>query len=159
MIPSPEVKQLELQDYLEIIKKRKNVVLRIMAFLLAVALLYDLFGARIYKAETTILIEKKPLSVTGKLERGISTTGMRDRAYYETQYELLKSRSLAKSVIDRLDPRRFRKYTRRKDAGVGKILKAVHVDPLKRTNIVQLYVLERNPKMAAEIANIWAEEY
>ena len=49
MIPSPEVKQLELQDYLEIIKKRKNVVLRIMAFLLAVALLYDLFGARIYK--------------------------------------------------------------------------------------------------------------
>ncbi|MFC1548661.1 GumC family protein [Candidatus Omnitrophota bacterium] len=158
MIPSPEVKELGLQDYLEIIKKRKKVIFRIITFLLAATILYDLFGTRVYKAETTILIEKKTLSIAEKSDQDIYTAAeIRDIGYYATQYELLKSRSLAKRVIDRLDPKRYREYTRRKS--VGKILRAVHVKPLIRTNIVQLYVLERNPKKAAEIANLWAEEY
>ena len=54
----------------------------------------------VYRATVTLLIEATPSRVVSIEEvYGVSET---DRKYYQTQYEILKSRTLAEKVVDRL---------------------------------------------------------
>ncbi len=78
-------------------------------FVLATALVGFLFGAYhafntepIYEAEATLLIERERPMVAPYVD--FKETG-RSEAHYNTQYEILKSRTLARRVIDALELR------------------------------------------------------
>ncbi len=89
-------------DYWKIIKKRKFFLLFFMVLVMVPTFYYSLKIKKVYQAKAMLLIERKApqaLSLNTAAITGIDTAGLN---FYKTQYGLLKSRSLIKTVIQRL---------------------------------------------------------
>lgn len=94
--------EINLLDYWRIIVKRRWTVLSTLAIVLVTALVGTLLMTPIYRATTTVQIERDTIKVV-EVEGLTPTESPADRDFYQTQYELLKSRSLAQRVISQLD--------------------------------------------------------
>ncbi len=97
--------QVHLTDYLNIIRKRKWVV--IIFFLTVVCIVaYKTYNTTpIYKTTAQIIIETESSFMEGMAN--VTNSNSQAEAFYETQYKLLKSRNLASTVIKDL---RLREY-------------------------------------------------
>lgn len=100
--PALEMQEIHLSDYLAVIKRRKWVILLFSAVVVGLVTLFSLGLPRSYTATAQIVIERKLYPVTNTEER--INQDMDDLAFYETQYNLLKSRALALQVIKQLGP-------------------------------------------------------
>ncbi|HEX4854366.1 polysaccharide biosynthesis tyrosine autokinase [Arenimonas sp.] len=94
--------EINLLDYWRIIVKRRWTVLGVLAIVLATTLVGTLLMTPVYRASTTVQIERDTIKVV-EVEGFTPTESPADRDFYQTQYELLKSRSLAQRVISQLD--------------------------------------------------------
>ena len=93
--------QLDLQHYLRILRKHKWPITLFTAAVTALAAYYAFTATPIYRASATLLIEQQQLNVPTIEEiYGLETEST---DYYQTQFELLKSRNLAQKVVERLD--------------------------------------------------------
>jgi len=177
-------KPVHLRDYLRIILKRKWVVITSLVALLAIVSFFTSKMEPIYQAACQLLIEKeRPDAVSFEEMIGIDTL---DQDYYQTQYKILKSRSLAREVIQKLDltgieefsqspPRfnlraSFKKSRSREDSTaksnslnmeevVDRFSEAIVVEPVRSTRLVMIKARSRDPRLAAHIANTLAETY
>jgi succinoglycan biosynthesis transport protein ExoP len=89
-------------DYWKIIKKRKSFLIFFIVLVVVPTFYYSLKIKKVYEARALLLIERKApqaLSMNTAAITGIDTAGLK---FYKTQYGLLKSRSLIKTVIQRL---------------------------------------------------------
>ena len=91
---------LDLLSYWRILLKRKWTVLATLGIVFFTVLVATLLTTPIYRATTTMQIDLEPTKV---VEVG-ATTGADPMVfdYYQTQYELLKSHTLAKRVAQQL---------------------------------------------------------
>ena len=94
--------QLDLQHYLRILRKHKWPINAVHRGSHVAGGLLRLYGhTPVYSASSTLLIEQQNANVVSIEDLyGVETE---NADYYETQFELLKSRGLAKRVIERLD--------------------------------------------------------
>ncbi|MFQ5674109.1 MAG: GumC family protein [Nitrospinales bacterium] len=92
--------EIQVADYLRVIKKRKFTLINCVVILVIAATIYSFKMTPVYQAKVRVLIERNMPKVASLQETMALDTG--DLQYYKTQYELLKSRDLAKSVIQRL---------------------------------------------------------
>ena len=93
--------QLDLQHYMRILRKYKIPITLFTAAVTALAGYYAYTATPIYSATSTLLIESQANSpITFEQLVGAETE---NQEYYQTQYELLQSRGLAKRVVDRLN--------------------------------------------------------
>ena len=99
---APEMPEIHLRDYLTIIKRRKWVILLFSVLVVGLTALFSLQLPRVYTATAQIVIERQLYPVTSTEER--INRDMIDLTFYETQYNLLKSRALALQVIKALGP-------------------------------------------------------
>ena len=89
-----------LWDYWVIIRKHQSLVLALLVLMLTVTGLVVFTMTPVYTAESTLLIERQAPQVldmkglTNEAQEGADQTD-----YYKTQYEILRSRSLAAQVI------------------------------------------------------------
>ncbi|PIQ37377.1 MAG: exopolysaccharide biosynthesis protein [Lysobacterales bacterium CG17_big_fil_post_rev_8_21_14_2_50_64_11] len=99
--PERDDDEIDLLDYWRIIVKRRWTVLATLALVFAIALVGTLLMTPIYRASTTLQIDRDSIKVVnvGDLTPGESPL---DKDYYQTQYELLQSRALAQRVIAQL---------------------------------------------------------
>jgi len=96
--------QAVLQDarqYLAMLHKRRGIILTSLGLCLAVAVLYNYTIRPVYQATTQILIDRDTPNVLPNKELVELVQGGMD--YYQTQYQLLKSRTLAERVVERLN--------------------------------------------------------
>ncbi len=93
--------QLDLQHYLRILRKHKWPITLFTAAVTALAAYYAYTATPIYRASATLLIEQQQLNVPTIEE--IYGLEAENTDYYQTQFELLKSRNLAQKVVERLD--------------------------------------------------------
>lgn len=107
--------QVHLSDYLNIVKRRKWVV--IVFFLLVVGLVtfVSFRATRIYMATAQITIEQQLPPLTPIAD--VAPNDLRYQDYYQTQYNLLQSRGLARKVIKDLELWKLFSYTKRENAG------------------------------------------
>jgi capsular exopolysaccharide synthesis family protein len=90
---------VHLRDYLNVILKRKKLILLFLASVFVATILLTFMMTPQYKATTVIkIMGENPNVLTFKDVQGL-TPGA---DYYQTQYEILKSRSLAERVITKL---------------------------------------------------------
>ena len=92
---------LDLQYYLRILRKHKWPIALFTAAITALASYYAFTATPVYSATSTLLIEPQgsnPVSIESLV--GVETE---TQDYYETQFELLKSRALAYRIVDHLD--------------------------------------------------------
>jgi succinoglycan biosynthesis transport protein ExoP len=105
--PIMDVEQSEaaaLRQYLAVIRKRCKIILLVFLSAVVLTAIVVIVMPRTYTAKTTVLIEApgpRNLGVIGEHEQTV--TQNIDDYYYETQYDILRSRSLAALVIRNLD--------------------------------------------------------
>jgi len=93
--------EVHLRDYLRVILKRRWMIATVFLVLVTTVTISNFNMDPVYRATTQILIDKENPNVVNVEEvLGINAA---DRDYYQTQYEILKSKSLALKVIKELD--------------------------------------------------------
>ena len=93
--------EFDLQNYLRILRKHKWPIALFTAAVTALAIYYAANATPIYRANSTLLIEEQGGDTIpiGELV-GLDT---KSQDYYQTQYELLRSRGLALRVINNMN--------------------------------------------------------
>ncbi|VBB43631.1 GumC2 (modular protein) [uncultured Desulfatiglans sp.] len=93
--------QLDLRDYLRVILKRRWTIITVFAVIFISVGIYTYTATPIYKASTRLVIEKENPNVVSIEEvMAVDSSGT---DYYQTQYKIIESRSVAREVISRLD--------------------------------------------------------
>ena len=88
-------------EYTDVILRRKWIVIASIFASIVIVAIASLLMDKIYKADATIEISPDAPKVTGFRE--VMNNQQRQDEFYETQYKLIKSRSLAREVINTLD--------------------------------------------------------
>lgn len=96
--------EIDLLAYWRILVKRRRLIASVLAGVVALALLVTLTATPIYRATTVLQLDKDGIQVVqvDGIQPGDDRGGW-DPAFLQTQYELLKSRSLAERVANELN--------------------------------------------------------
>lgn len=103
--------EIDLLAYWRVLVKRRRVVLLGLAVGAALAVLLTLMTTPIYRATAVLQLEREVPEIV-QVEGITQVQGGNDNDFYQTQYELLKSRTLAERVADELklaDPEALRR--------------------------------------------------
>jgi len=151
-VPAPEQApelSLDLWHLWRVVRRRRQIIGAVASILVIVAAIAVLSMRAEYEAKALVLIEKVG---TNALERdGVSMDSTQDD-YYQTQYAILQSRSLAQAVYDDLKLGLHREF--QGGDPVGSLQKAhLRIEPVRRTRLVSIIGISRDPKLAADIAN------
>lgn len=163
-----------LVAYWQVAFKHRWLVAAICGGFVLVGLAYTLMSPREYSATTRIQIDRSVGNVVDFED--VKRDGLNDWEFYETQYRLLESRSLAEKVVDDLaldeddaflvdgdegaiaDLEELTTDERRKLA-VGKVRGSTEILPIDDSSMVDILHVSRNPETAARIANAVAEGF
>jgi len=92
---------IDLREYWRIIVKRKWVVIGFFLIVLITVITATMLMTPIYRATSVLQIEREAAKVV-EFKDASQTEVAGDRDFYQTQYELLKSRSLAERVVEKM---------------------------------------------------------
>ncbi len=166
-----------LSAWAAIVWKHKYLLLVFGGLVLTATVVFTRQQPRIYEASTEIIIDlAAPRYLAGGSGEVISLgTGnsWNTREFFETQYRIIKSRAVARIVVDRLGLSHdldFLGVTRIEDeaerakklAGtdpVAVLVRRVSVDPVADSRNVLIKVRDPDPERAARIADAVAEAY
>jgi capsular exopolysaccharide synthesis family protein len=174
-----EEKQVHLRDYLDILIRRKWVVIIFLVTVVISGTLAVFLMQPLYKASTTLqlgsgkteLVEFKDVyKVKNDLETQISILASRNlaekvRAQIPLEHIPLATESGVMQYLNRLIPisgeKNNKKLTqeKRKKISVGTIMKGLDIVPIKKTKLVAINFISEDPKFASVTANTFAEEY
>ena len=132
----------------------------ILSVLILGVLLSFILTSRIqplYKAGATVEIHKSEVQI---VEGAVGPANIADAAYMQTQYALLKSRSLAQRVVDNLNLASSELYadqlqsmtTRRRQA-TDKVMTNIVVSPVGNSRLFKVNYISSKPDQAALVAN------
>jgi non-specific protein-tyrosine kinase len=141
---------LELKDYLEVIKRRKWWIITAVVVITLAALVYSsFFQEKLYQAVSRVVIKEKPLESNIFTELNLEELSTQPERSMQTQVELLKSKTLALRVINALQL----------ELTPEELMKKISVEPLGKTNIIEVKVVDGRAILAKDIANQCVLEY
>ena len=172
-----------LRQYLLVAKRRKWLILGATVIVLLFGLIVTLMMTPQYSAHTTIEIQRDNYKITG-VEGVEPETAAADMEFYQTQYGILRSQSLAQRVATELrlmdNPSFFEMFgapeadqwfeNGRLRAGApprevrvrkaGEILgRNVGVNPVRLSRLVTVTFTSPDPAFSAQVANEWSEDF
>jgi len=95
--PPQEEKEVNLRDYWKVVRKRQWIIVAFFLIVVITTAIATFTMKPIYRGTTTIQINKENPQIVDFKE--IFAVNTMDMDYYQTQYKVLESRSLAKRVI------------------------------------------------------------
>ena len=152
--------ELHLTDYVNVLRKRQNIIITFFAALVVIVTLGSLLMTPIYRATTTLLIDVESPNV-------LTSSGMVSlesqnyytyKEYYQSQKEILTSRTIINKVFDEFSLGSTKDYAKVKDP-IAKFLKTITIEPVRDTRLLELNVENKDPILAANLANRIAEIY
>jgi capsular exopolysaccharide synthesis family protein len=175
---------VNLQDYLRVLYRYKwgIVALAIIGGLLAALKAYS--DTPIYRATSTLLIERQAARFVSIETVYQANPGYDFGEYYQTQYEILKSRPLAERVVEKLGVAAFapkaeapKGFSLSKlfgatpapsappsaeaqfESAVGTVQGALQVQPIRNSQLVKLQYEGPDPELIATLANTLGQAY
>lgn len=147
----------EFAAFLRLLNRRKLTVAVVSTLIFAVVALGTFLQKPVYRATATITIDMETPSLlaiyTSRDDATMAQSNYLTYAdYYRTQLEILKSRRVAELTFQNLDLAGKPRYRGKQDP-VKELMRQISVEPVKQTRLVQLRVIDRSKKRAAEIAN------
>ena len=100
VISRSEPREWHFQDILPMLYRRRRVAVTTFLVVAAAVVAYTLSATPVYEAHAELLLDEKPSIVTFE---GSANASGDPKGYLETQHRILRSRSLARRVIDELD--------------------------------------------------------
>ena len=172
-----------IRQYLRIAMRWRYVILGVTAACAILGLIATLLMTPLYSAVATIEISRESNKVTDLqgVEREASVS---DQEFYQTQYGLLKSRSLSERVATQLrlvdDPKFFEMFAVADDHPAfqlvngryaasgravrqriaGEVLRRnLGVAPTRLSRLVDIQFTSPDPAFSAKVANAWSENF
>jgi capsular exopolysaccharide synthesis family protein len=172
---TPEEEDLHLRDYWHVIMKRKWWVLGVLLGMLITVVLVMLLMSPIYKVTATLqILQDNPSAVMGGQSIDplgvLSGSGTQDK-FYETQYNILQSPTIALGIIDTLNLKEHPSYKdlekdnptdppwviREKYAEY--LLDHLRVDPVKNSFLVDISFKSTDKNLAMKVPETMQKEY
>jgi capsular exopolysaccharide synthesis family protein len=168
---------LRLLEYWRIIYKHKWIIAAAIVVGLAIGLAVTLLTPKVYTADTTLEIDREASSPVGSVGDVTPMDRLaRDQEFFQTQYGLLKSYSLAQRVAESEnlvnDPTFLKAVgqkptmkTRRAVAPgsapwvVGVLQGGLGIFPVRDSRLVRLTFDSADPNLSARIANAFANDF
>lgn len=159
---------MELRDYLNVIARRKWMIVGVTLAVVAAALVFSLLQKPRYESRVTILadINRASESATQTL---YSLAFGDPNTFIQTQAEIIRTRTLAKAARERLEYLyQEAEYDRREGKEVfipaslpstEQMLATVKVNRTQNTNVFQIIYTDHDPLLARDIAQAYADEY
>jgi capsular exopolysaccharide synthesis family protein len=171
MEPAEELRETEihLKDYLRVVVKRKWVVLAVFVAVVTTVAIATFRQRPVFQATAQLQIEKENpniLSIKEVMELDASNAD-----YYQTQYRILQSRTLAQAVIDKLGLAAHPEFVPSGTAAGGgaagaaasalvdAFLARITIEPLRTTRLVNVRARAFDPQLSARMANALVELY
>ncbi len=104
-LPRPEEDDdtINLREYWQVILRRKWTVIYFFLFVVVAAVVATFLMTPVYRSTLVLQIEREAAKVVEFQDVTPEESGSNARDFYQTQYELLQSRSLASRVINELN--------------------------------------------------------
>jgi capsular exopolysaccharide synthesis family protein len=150
MLPSSQIKEVTLIDYLNIIKKRIWIVFLVFFSFTITQTINTYSKIPIYQATVKILIEKETPKISPFPE--VYRLEWPDREYFQTQIRLIYSRMFAKRVFEDLGLDKDPKYANLSDP-VGVFLGGFVASHEVGTRIIHVGYKGKDPIEVAKFAN------
>lgn len=179
---------VDLREYWYIILKRRWAVLTFFGIVFVFVLMFTLIQTPIYQSAALVQIE----SASNKVMEYKSVTPEEyfpQKDFYQTQYELLKSKTLAQRVIDQLnldqneasqaghktswwgnffkgsqsesekEKRLQANLEGKRKSKIASFLASLKVEPVRNSRLVKINFSSPDPNLAARTANLVAENF
>ncbi len=154
--------QIDIDDLIRILLKWKWLILAAICAGAATAIVITMLSPRLYRSTTTIEINTTPVEIMGNT-RSVQPKMRSEDQFLQTQYGLLKSRSLAERVQKTLaldDDTGFVRAgpsdTRRDLSATFKLAGNLEILPVRGSNLVTLGYTDADPARATRIVNAFA---
>ncbi|NOY72301.1 MAG: polysaccharide biosynthesis tyrosine autokinase [Gammaproteobacteria bacterium] len=177
----PNELELNLRDYWQIIRQRRWVLIFFFIVVVMTTAIASLMATPTYRASLTLQIERELPKVL-QFQDVVPMESALDKDFYQTQYELLRSRTLAKRVIDRLALAEHPHFGQKSDSSLLVEIKALlqgrdesqapssdqwvklfldklSIEPIKQSRLVKIAFENTDPVLAADIVNAQAESF
>ncbi|MFM9977260.1 MAG: GumC family protein [Sphingomonadaceae bacterium] len=173
-----------IRKWIAIIQRRRWYILGVITAALLTAVVVTLLMTRQYTASTTLEIARDDAKIVN-IQGVEPQVGSLDQEFYQTQYGLLKARSLAEAVVVSLklhEDRRFldmmdietantlfastpggtlpaRSRADRLSQSIKALLDRVAIAPVRASRLVTISFESPDPDLSARIANTWADQF
>ncbi|WP_337840971.1 polysaccharide biosynthesis tyrosine autokinase [Rheinheimera sp.] len=178
---------IDLRKYISIINIHKWRILTLAVLVTVLTVLVVLNIQSKYASTATLLIESQQAKAVSIEEVYGINSGQQE--YYLTQFEILKSRSIAEKVVDKLSLKdhpdfevkpglmqRLRDLVpfipnpeaeltpeqiafKQRESLVNEFLERLSINPIRKTQLVQISFTTYSPELAAQVANAVGDEY
>ncbi|MBC7364462.1 MAG: polysaccharide biosynthesis tyrosine autokinase [Candidatus Aminicenantes bacterium] len=158
-----EIQEIDLRKYLDILLRRRWTIISFTLIAVVIALLISFTMRPRYTARGMVMIEKEPNILSFEDIFQIET--FRDD-YFQTQYKLLQSRSLAERTIDKLNLWTKEEFAGRarvspeeiknpvfKQKVIDRFLSRLEVKPVRMTRLVEVNFTSYDPMLASDCVN------
>ena len=170
-----EASGLDLKEFMTVLARRKKLVLATTLATLLLALIATLLMKPVFRADSTIKVERNAAgsSTSDILKTEVSRS---DRDYFETQIQLLQTKTLARRVIDELKldtenvPVSFFSKIKNSISGASEninkqdemdllFLEGLTVKPIGTSQLLKISYDSSDPQLAAKISNSVAKTF
>ncbi|MEI6153988.1 MAG: polysaccharide biosynthesis tyrosine autokinase [Deltaproteobacteria bacterium] len=161
-----QIEEPHLMDYVHVIFKRRWVVATVFLVIFFSVAIRSFTMTPVYRATAQMLIDKENPNVTNIKE--VLDLKTSDIDYYQTQYNILKSKALALKVIKALNLRENKEFgpvppkeetEATQNNLIARYLSKLKVDPIRSSRLVNISFDSIDKRLAATIANAHARLY
>jgi succinoglycan biosynthesis transport protein ExoP len=166
-----EARGLSLRDYVQILLKRKWWFLGVLAFTVGIAWSINHFSTPIYRASATFRVSTDNSAYVGNQSSPMSFY-RDDERIFETQAQVMRSRTLARRVIKLLKLQDHPLFIAKKQEGVAAVppeeaesqlvdafLANLTIEPVKKSDLIRVSYASPDKNLAQHVPNVFAEEY
>ena len=160
-----------LRDYCRILLKRKWWCLGFLGLTMGIAWLINTYSTPIYMATATLRVSSEPGAFVGG--GGSANPFFRDDdRNLETIFNIMRSRSLAKRVINILNLKDYPGFMAKDPEGAEKIspeeaesnminifLGSLKTDPIRKSDLMRISYSSPDKNLAQKIVSVFTEEY
>lgn len=160
-----EEKPIDFLEYWKVIKRRKWLIITFLSIVFVVTTIATFTKKPLYKAKGVLLIEREANILSFQDIFQIETYR---EDYYQTQFKLLQSRSLARDVIEKLKLNENEAFAGKKKIKnsnpsipnsdpyspyINSFLANLEVKPVRLTRLVEVSFKSKDPVLSANVVN------
>jgi len=177
-------REVDIREYWHVINKRRWTIYTGVIILVTTVTIGSFIAKPTYKATAILQIERENPKVFSFEEIFAIDASQQD--FYQTQYKLIQSRSLARRVIKKLNLTSHPEFSSgskvgilgrirnifRRDKGekseelmdpytgiINSFLSRLEVEPIRNSRLAEISFISRNAKLSAEVINAAAEGF
>ena len=156
MLPSSQLREVNIKDYLVILRRRSWIILIAFCFFTIRATMDTMKKVSLFQAMAKILIETKLPDIAPLPQ--VYSSGWDRSENLKNQLNILTSRTLARRVVENLIESQDNTFSGMKEPERA-FLSGVTVEIIPGTQLVSVGYISRNPVQAAKFANALVNVY